>query len=156
MMIPGAFDELWGLPLSEDREMAGALFGWLRDDTITIREVVPAVKKRTRFSCLIDTAAIYARVAEHRASGDGLVVCGTFHTEPTVGVGDPSQADLDHWRTFARVHGDPHFAGVTVRRPTKYFLGWKGSTVTARVFTKTPSGVIDHKAVEVTPNRHLL
>ena len=157
LMIPGAFEQLWDNPLTEKRELAGGLFGWVREGTITIREVALAVKNSTRTSCEIDAALIDQRLAEHRAADDGLVLVGTFHTEPSVGEGAPSKEDLRHWRSWANAHGAPHFAGVTVRRPARWFLGWRGADVRARVFTRTPSGVLEHADVQrLEPKGYLL
>jgi proteasome lid subunit RPN8/RPN11 len=121
-------------------ETAGALFGCINDSTVTIHEAVVAVRDQQAKSCRLDMEKVDGLIREHRQA-EGLVLVGTWHSEPSHGAGEPSPADLAHWTSFARASELPWFVGLTLRKRDHYYLGWRRAIACAHVFARTAAGV---------------
>ena len=148
LMTRDAFEELWDtLRYAGDLEYAGALYGRFDSSFITIEHVLGACKDRRANSVSFDAEKILTHADELRDTN--LQLCGNFHTEPGFGDWKPSRADLKSWLSWTRAGDTDRFVGVTVRKPTKWWLGWEGAEVRAHVLRRDSSGEVDIETVQV-------
>lgn len=134
-----------------EREMTGALYGFVDRDEVWIRSAPVATEEGSsaRTSVRLDMRQVLEQ--EARVWHLGCRWIGDWHSHPSrIGdVADPSTADLRGWRKALEAAGTPAYVGIIAQRGGQGEAAWNHPRLTAVVLRRS-DGQLDADVLNVS------